>query len=247
MALPRVSKQRPSRNPLQPPSGRPSFDAQHPMSAAIRFSGVALGANFLNLLTGKPGAITLTTTAKVDGAIGAAFTLNSAGSNTDFSGQSTNNDTTFTVGWIWRPTVISNAAVFASDSAGTNGFWVGGSNGGADGRMLLQANNAGTFKQADSNCGYAIGDPLFCAISMNGTTTTNMVQRHLERGTVKSFTTASGLAVTAPDGTYRIGRNNTTHLSLSPVAAIMFAARYHTLQELLQWAADPWAFWYPVR
>lgn len=239
-ALARRGLMRPARGPFAFPGTNPGFDPTHIASDRARFSGVAVPGNFLNLLSGVPGTLTNVPTTSVDSNIGTCFKTSAGNQNTDFSGQSTNNDTSVTVGFMMRPRVSNaNQPVFASDSANANGFFVAMDQ---SPKLLIQAINAATFKE--SSFTYTAGVPYFCIISMNGTATTNFLAVRLDTGQV-FFSTTTGLSLTAPNGTYRIGRNNTFHLNGSSLAAVMFAARFMSASEMSLWASNPWSFWYP--
>lgn len=246
---PRRSILQPRRGMLSYPGTRAGFDPGHLVADGIRYSGVPIEANFLNLLSGLPAirSSSSTVVGRPDGVLGPTFTYNNGGVSITVPNQSTDNDTRLTVAWIWRPTIIANGPMFCNDGLGTNGFYVGSSGGGgASGRMLFQAIQPNTFRQANANCDFASGMPLFSIISMDGTTTMNMVQRNLETGVVKTFVT-TGVAPTAPSGTYRIGSAAGAHMNNALLAAVMLSSRYHPMSNLLKWADDPWSFWYPVQ
>lgn len=233
---------RPPRGPFSYPGIEPRFDPSHIAAGITRFSAVAFnGTNLVNLLNGAQGTIGGSPTSVEDGTLGHCFRGNAGTVFVNFTGQSTANDSDVTFGWMWRPAASNaNMPVFASDGAATNGAWVGGSN---PGRLIIVANSGGAFKQSSGGVTYVTGSPYFCAVSMNSSVT-NFVLTNLETGVTKTSTT-TGTALTAPNGTYRIGLNNTFHLNNTSVAAVMFAGQYSSMNKLLQWAADPWAFWYP--
>lgn len=50
----------------------------------------------------------------------------------------------------------------------------------------------------------------------------------------------------APNGTYGIGNNVGSSREFNGfIAAAMVGADYLAIPQLLQWAENPWAFWYP--
>lgn len=221
----------------------PGFDPTHIAGAGVRFSGIALAGNFINLLNGARGAITGSPTGAIDGVIGPATNYPTAGSTAQstFSGNAATNDTSSTIAAIVRfpATGATFQGIFAngSNAAGIN---LGLKTPGA----LVQLTMFGVVAR-DSAIVISPNIPYFIAASQNGSTIINYVAARLDNGVVVTSTSASGTP-TAPNGTFVIGNGPAGSTPASGnIAAVMYSNKYTSMQQLLAWAADPWSFWYP--
>ena len=74
------------------------------------------------------------------------------------------------------------------------------------------------------------------------------VARRLDTGQIFSSNT-TGFTTTAPNGTYCFAGSGATgsggHIGGAAIAAGMISFQALSLHQLLAWADDPWAFWYP--
>jgi hypothetical protein len=236
-------------NPLAFPGGAPGFDPTHPMAHGIvpghGFSGVAQGANFIDLLSGQVGAPTLTS-AKNYGPIGPSVLLNSSTSTVAFSGQPLATDTLVTIGTIaiissvsgkqvffcaTGPTVQTGQWLLAHDATGGNGVYVA------------------AIGSADINSGINLSSsvPYFIAASANLSGVANFVVVNLATGAIR-FSSVAGSTQSGGvgTGTYYIGAYQATGYELGGYeASIMYAPVFHCPADLGQWAQRPWGFWYP--
>lgn len=230
--------------PLAYPGRQPGFDPSHFASKNVRLSAVASGNNFVNLLNAKKGTVTGAVTAIVDSRIGPAAQITTiAGSDTYVSIPSPSNAAI--------PTSATVASIF---TYGTNGNFSGlfGSNQTTFGVMFGVQAAGGSIQCYNGTvlnsvaCVPVAGNAYFAAVSYN-TTKANFVLVNLTTGQVFSDSVTGASATAAADGTYCLGVNNnfSTNSLVGGLAAGMYAAEYLSIPQLLQWARDPWAFWYP--
>ena len=228
-------------SPLIYHGGRPGFDPVHPASNGIRFSGVASNKDFINLLATPPLGVATGSSLVVDGLIGQAAKFSGFGHWVKFSGQSTANDQAATVGCILRLNALSGTpTIFASAATTATGYALQINSSGA----MTFYNNASGITGA-SSFSLIAGTAYFLGGSYNSGVA-NFVAVNLQNGQIQtSSTTGMSTANTAPDGAYLIGSDQFGNSSASSIAAIMVSSNLMSIQQLLQWAQDPWSFWYP--
>lgn len=95
------------------------------------------------------------------------------------------------------------------------------------------------------------GVPYFIAASASFAASngpTNFIAINLNTGQISTTSVLgnTGTPIT-PDGSYTIGnlQNNKTLPLLGGIAAVMHSTAFLSAPQLLQWASDPWSFWYP--
>lgn len=104
--------------------------------------------------------------------------------------------------------------------------------------FFLSGNNLTTFVAS-------VNTPYFVAASGFSSGTLNWVIVNLASGQIVAESHAcSAFPATSMGGQNIIG-NNSGQPMLGIVAAAMYSPAYMPLTQLLQWAADPWSFWYP--
>lgn len=229
-------------NPLAYPGRAPGFDPGHiaVKGAICRFSAVARNGNFHNLLNGKKGTLSGTPKRNVSGLIGESASFGNGNSDgITFSGQSVVNDTVLTLAGIFHVAADlgSYQCIFAT--GGSGGYYL----------YLLDTGTLGYYSGADQSSGLvpAANTPYFFAASINSTTKANFVLTNLATGTITTASITPSFNGGAPNGTYVIGNQNLASNSLDgSVAAVAYVAKaFLSPAQLLAWAADPWAFWYP--
>lgn len=231
-------------SPLAFPGRLPGFDPAHVVARGCRFSGSAFGAsNFINLLNAKIGTQAGAPSSVISGTVGPAVQFSSASTldKLTYSGQSTANDGQVTLGAIVRPKSagLNNPVIFNSGNAA--GGWQFTTVGSV---LVLQD---GSYSHiANSGFVLAANVPYFVACSTDSATATNFVVLRLDNGKVLANSQAS-ITTTASNGIYSIGGTGqfAGNVFDGAIAATMFSASYASLATLLQWASDPWAFWYP--
>lgn len=227
--------------PLAYPGRGAGFDPSHPIAGNIRFSGVARGNSFINLLNGHAGALNNgNTTAKIFGGLGPTMnSANPAGATNAGSYFSTSGlavPASTTIACIFQVTITGQYhGLFDADPSGFAGWLFGIRN---------------TYEIYDGTQGIGVlvppsGVPLFVVISVIGTTAT-LVETNLSTGAIRSEL----ITVVAPGGsesTYTVGDSGFGggNAFNGGIAAAMYSSKGYKLPALRQWAQDPWAFWYP--
>lgn len=217
------------------PSGAtPGFSPAHIASGGIRFSGVSQPAGFRNLLNGKNGTNTGAPTAVINGAIGRTTNYPTASDYTIFTGGPSVTDTSITMAVLLTINTLSGFQYFFSDSGGDS---LGVNS------TLQYIRFGGTTN--DSGLSLATNVPYFLAASANSGNAINFVAMRLDNGQFVAATTASGVNL-ASTGTYHLGVSPVLGSSAtSSIAAAMKGSKFLSAAELMQWAYDPWSFWYP--
>lgn len=225
-------------NPLEFPGSQPAIDWSHPAALNLRFSAVASGGSFINLLSGNRGAVGGGAAAGLRRTLGITEEFSASGDKVTFTGQKTTNDASVTIAAIVRTdTQTSGMVIFSSSD--TNAGWRLDDN---SGQLRLTAGGENTL---DGPVVIADSGSYFLAASGN-TAASAFVVRDLRTGAVSSAS-AGGTIADAPSGTYVIGNITGPQPWVGGISAVMFAARFMPLPGLLAWAADPWSFWYPRR
>lgn len=229
------------------PAGRtPGFNPSHPASGGISagrgFSGVASGGSFRSLITGKVGTLNNTPTGGIKANLGPIVNFTASADGLKFAGQSTANDSDFTIGAILSfNTLGSLSCVFGTSATG-------------DSLMLhksaanVLAIRTGGGNQPSDAPALVASVPYFVAVSVTGTGagTAKYVQTNLSTGVVQTGTGQSAARTPGSDGTYVVGNWAFFSLpTLGNIAAIMYAPSFISSQQLMQWAQNPWSFWYP--
>lgn len=229
-------------SPLAFPNRRPRFDPAHPASNNLRFSCVSADGNFINLATGQPASPTGSMPSKMYGSIGGATVCNS--NYATVSGLPTASEAAITL-----------AAIFVSDGTPTNYGTIVGSSSSTDsyGCALMCANtnqfNARLFGTDNYFGGTGLlvaGGPVFVAVSVNLTTLEmNWVACRLDNGLIFSKTSTANSGTQNPaSGTGIVGGGD-YNFATGSIAAVASSGAFLSMSQLLQWAADPWSFWYP--
>jgi len=96
-----------------------------------------------------------------------------------------------------------------------------------------------------SGLSLVIGRAYFAAASGGSGIPTNFVLMDLESGVIKTATAGNIAANSTLDGRYGVGVDFNAGTGTVNVGPNMWANAYYSVQQLLDWAKDPWAFWYP--
>lgn len=218
-------------SPFAFPGGNPGFDPNHVASSNVRFSAVAAGASFRSLLNGAGGTPT-GTVAALDGAIGPCVTFRDSTSDAvNFSGTAQALPSSCTMAAIFNVAFTNSFNGIVSTG---NGSW-----------CLCQRGNFEIFNgntEVSSGIGVGNGPTLF--IGSANASTVNFLVKRLDTGTVITASIA-GSAATGTEGNYSIGNFTGGNAFSGSIATAMYAANFMSLPQMLQWAQDPWGFWYP--
>lgn len=231
----------PFRRPLICPGIAAGFDQSHIASGNIRYTGVANGAAPINLLNGQiPIGITGVFSKTIDGTIGPSI-LCSNPANTTRS---------YTVsGPASTPVGITIAGIARfTDLANNNGIFGDGPSSAVVSLFLIPNNlfiqvNGGT--NISSSLTLTAGVPYFFAVSGNATSF-NFLLMNLSTGAIKTQTVGGSTAFNASAGSYFLANQASSGTSMAGnLAAIMYNHKYMSTPQLVQWAQNPWLFWYP--
>lgn len=223
-----------------PGGSSPGIDWSHPASANLQFSGVSIPANVLGLFgaIGK-GTATGTPSASIDGILGPVTNLNT---NSYVSLQGVNNaPAAATISVIVNLTsVASFYALFGHTDLGFNG-WNFEVNSGS-----LQMFSGGGSSNS-SGITLTTGTPFFLACSVSSSAA-NFIAVNLKNGKVQKSFGGAGVALAQnAGGRFLVGANSglTSQCLLGSISAVVYSGVALSQAQLLQWAQDPWAFWYP--
>lgn len=232
----------PPRNLLAFPSRPAGLDPTHPASQGIvkgrGFSCVAAGATFTNLVDGSlpatfsggTASVLLGQTAKLTDTQGGTFSSTQIPSKTESA---------LTIGILFfdLTTPTSNVCELIQYQ------------GAFSLRMLtvtppqaqLTFPNVNNFTA--NNLTFLSGVPYFFAVSWSAPTF-NFVQVNLATGATLSQVVSNAGTPQAPAGTASIALTGGSP-AVFGIAAGMVSPTFLSMQQMLQWAAAPWAFWYP--
>ena len=236
-------------NPLvYPGSTRAGFNPNHLAvgKGIVRYSGVAAGANFANLLTAKVPTINGTITATIDGTLGRTMTNTTASSYLSCPGVNDTSPGAVTFGGIVTP--IGLAALFGvmfsnNNGSGTNAdTWFYFTSGAIVPTLFVQGGGV------QAGITLTAGVPYFIVMSTQGTILNSLVL-NLRTGNVLTTSSSISKTIGTPTAsTYNIGGTagaSNRYMNAS-LAAIMYSVNnFLSIPQLQAWAAAPWDFWYP--
>lgn len=237
--LPRGSVIGAVRGPYAYPGTKAGFDPSHPLSAGCRFSGVVRGSGFISLVSGKAGTTASAPSSKMDPNIGSSLVF-SGTNEVDFTGQSTTNDTQFTIAALaYLNSTGATATLFNSDNTSSAGCSLGCNSAGLFGAVYTGVNRISSSTTLSTGVPYFLIGSRIQAIG-------NFAVVNLKTGQTFLSTTSGGSGTpTAPSGTYEIGNAATGQTWTGGIAAVMFSNQYRSLPDLAKIASDPFSFWYP--
>jgi hypothetical protein len=227
----------------------PGFDASHLAASQTRFSGIAMGGNFVDLLTGKPGVVAGGSfTAGIGGIIGPYSYSTTSALVSKFSGKPATVDTAVTFGAIAMFTSIAASPTYLFNSSDSSGSGVGLAISSA-GVLSIGIAGIATIASAitlSPNISY------FLAASANrngaGAYDYAFVAQRLDNGQCFRTSGTSG-AISAPvasTGAYDCGGRASTTAPNAQLSAMMYSTNFTPVAALQMWV-DPWSFWYPDR
>lgn len=234
----------PLRDKLAFPAGvAPGFDPTHIAAQGAQLSAVFSGGNFLNVAPGfcsLLGTISGTPASVLDGALGPAKNVGTSYS-VAFGSSAPAISGSVTMAAIIRVPATSNSGILHNASAASTGGTV----------LACFANNlylANLAATTDINSGVQIatGDPYFVAASLRGGVQVDFVAANLRTGQIQTATVTTTVNASATGSGFTIGEEYEYGTFFNgKIAAVMAAAGYVPLSQLLAWARDPWSFWYP--
>lgn len=237
------------RNALAFPAGvAPGIDPNHialKSGGICRFSGVATGGSFVELQQGIPGALQSTANAEIGSGTGPAIRATASGEYVKFAGLKRailTSEPAFTLAAIFKYTNTAGGrdTLFGTSTLVNSGFAIGtGLSAGVPwvagpGQSETSFSNLPTFIP---------GHTYFFA----ATAAAKGIVVDLTTGRVATDAGASIIGLFPTDGNYAVGAspNQGGALGVGSVAAACHINKNLSAQELIAWAQDPWAFWYP--
>jgi hypothetical protein len=105
----------------------------------------------------------------------------------------------------------------------------------------------GVSVDVDSGITISAGTPYFVAMSSSSTLSqTFFVVVNLSTGKIQTASTSTLVNFGNCDQLYLIGNRQAAQLQCTGgIAAVMSTRKFNSLSTLMQWATDPWSFWYP--
>jgi hypothetical protein len=224
------------RSLLAVPSGRnPAFDPLHPASATPRFSGVSVGGNFINLMNAKKGVLNGTPIPVISPGIGVSSQMSGATTEIAFPGAF--------AAVVELPMTMAMIIEFGAVTGSPGVFQTGTNTGGWDFHIngtTMRITAANVSDNDLTGMTVAAGIPYFAAVSATSAgikgVLTNLQTGQITTGTHAAQTPGS------TNGTITLGENNSTNFTM---AAAMTSGAALSAAQLLEWAQDPWSFWYP--
>ncbi len=252
-------------NPLGFPGGvLPGFDPSHPAARNCFLSAVAANGSFISNLNGAPGSVVAGGTpalpvqavlAPPGPAVG--FSLANSATKTSYISLPLSPPNSRVVTFAAVVTPVFSGAISAQAVACTN-LTGGGGAAGLDLRLglsgstqTLQIHVPGVGAFTASSFGMLTARSYFVFASGNSLTgAANYVMLDLATGALQSGTTSTGaFTPAAPAGGVVVGNypNGGTPANefMGYISAVHGANQFMSLQQGVQWAADPWSFWYP--
>lgn len=240
-------------SPLAYPGGNPGFDPSHIASkGVVRFSAIPFGGltgtapSAINLLNGKGPSSAINAVTNRISAYGPANNFQSGTQSMLFSGQPTT-----------LPAAVTAASIFMyTGGSGFRCVFSSNSTSGGTGIQLFPDGSGGFFmtRIATGNTSSLIPTPannVPCMVISSASIAAGKVTYLLKRlDTGQVWTDTANLVIGAgdlpSDGAYRVGDWGGGNLGVTgDIYATMYAENFLTINEMLQWAQDPWAFWYP--
>ena len=230
-------------NPLAFPGTVPGFDPSHIAAPKTNFSWAADGTfGGINLLKPTPAVVSGSgMTAGVDGRLGATTNFTSAGElKWTYTGPLPANDLPITFACIVSASLSGNAVAVSDGNANAN---LGNElRIGSLGQLLIASSGGISTPNSFINA----NTPYFIAASCNSAATlANFVALNLTNGVLSTSAASGTFTPATSDGTAWIGSGGGFLRGTYNMAAAMFAQTYMPLTQLVQWASDPWSFWYP--
>jgi hypothetical protein len=224
--------------PFAFPGGNPGFDPSHVASQNIIYSAVASGGGFVSLLTGAPATKVGSPVPAITRVIGPNIVPPTAADY--FTSPNT--------GPSGTPAEITMAGIFTCPDLTTRAIFTDGI-ASCDTLASFSGDFTYIIPGFDLRAGSTVGIPTlvanvpyFFAVSSKTGGNCNIVVRRLDTGQVWGGS-QSTMGQSAP-GTFGIGGSTGLTTGGASVATVQYSRKALSLQDLRQWANDPWSFWY---
>jgi hypothetical protein len=220
------------------------FDPSHPASSNLMYSGVARNGSFVGLAAGnpKPPFQGAGFSSAMDGVIGPSL---GCGSTTGTANELHalglgGTPTQATIAGIARFSNLSTYNGIFGDSFSDDvvGLFVDTTS-----KLMMRISGTNTV----SSLAMTAGVPYFCVASVNQSTNINFLLLRLDNGSVQTQAVGVSLTMAASTASYLIANWAQLNFGMTGnLAAVMYNHSYMSMPQLLQWAQDPWGFWYPT-
>lgn len=235
------------RSRLAFPAGvAPRFDPYHP---ANRTKGPLYIGSFI----AAPGPTFINPFYPIQGTKVGTPTFSNTEIGPTLSSNASNNCITYVTQWgTVTPAAVTLAAIIipiASVASGDEIIGTGHSGSARNGIALPSLVFNTIFGSARASSGIAalnLNEPYFVAASQGPATFTHCVVRSLKSGETFSNVVANASAVQPFLSPWNVAGTTDAFVATgAKVAAAMAANSFTPVGELLLWAEDPWAYWYP--
>jgi Concanavalin A-like lectin/glucanases superfamily len=223
-------------NRLGYPGTLPGFDVSHPASEGIGVSAVVVsGALPLEIIKGTLFTSSGAAQTPVQSVVGPA--LYNAGTGYANGGVSNVSFAKITQACIFVPQALSTSGLTGIVSATI--LYIYGASGGTAITYL------GGIR--DSGVQLVVGRPYFFASSYSNDAvgTLNQIVKDLQTGQITTNVQTIGPSGGLANSNYCFGGDGAGAASNSQIAATMYSTSFLSMEQLRQWADDPWSFWYP--
>ena len=221
------------------------FDASHfavKGGAICRFAGVAMGGSFVELQTGMAGVMQGTASSEINGLIGRSIRATAAGEYVSFTGLPraiVTNETAFTLAAIFKCglTTLGRRTLIGVSTTTNTGIALGLGTGAGQPYVAGPGQSEDSFTNLPL---FVVGHSYFFA----ATAASKAVLVDLGTGATSTDTGLAISTVGTPNGVYAIANSGNGNAGFGSVAAACHINKNLSMQELLQWADDPWKLWY---
>ena len=227
------------------PGGKfqPGFDPTHVAASGISSgNGISVislgGTKMINLLNGQGPNTYTADSGNILSVLGPSTYFNTQGNT--FTGQASNGLTGITYAAIVQFTAVAGAyqtiIQCSSNIFGLN----------ADTTVAFYLASG----EASSGITPVANTPYFIAASVYNNAANSAIcaflVMNLRTGKIQTASvTSTNNLIASANGTVAVGNNGNIQFTQGYMAAAMYAPAVVSLSAMLQWAADPWGFWYP--
>lgn len=228
-------------NRLAFPNRNPGFDPTHPaangMANGYGASVIAASGNLIELLSGAVCSLGSSASAATVN-LGPTVKFASSGSACSLAGRKASG-TAATITFAAIIQFVSLGSSYQTLITGLN----------SSGNLVFSVDNSSAIVYLGANVGgitISAGIPYFLAFSVSGNSFAQ-VALNLKNGSILTNSGSNSRSITSNNSTVYFGASSaSSQNSNCYMAAAMYSPAYLSLPQLLAWAADPWAFWYPI-
>jgi hypothetical protein len=231
------------------PGTMPGINYAHPAAVNLVMSaipGTPISPGFFNnLIVAAPFALrasgTLQVVYVIDSIVGPAFYNNVNGTQIQGIAGYATMPPVYTIASIFRVKVVAGAGSYQNITTfrGNAGLWLKSTGTALNPNIYIGSDNVFSITLTSGNA-------YFIAIS--GTPVAgnkfSAVVRSLSTGQIFSGSVTIGTSQTTDDSFMYVGEDG-NEASFCAIATSMYSRTLLSMPQLLEWAGDPWSFWYP--